>query len=520
MDSLNPVQRPRTNIFDLSHELKTTVDMGYLTPMLLLEALPGDKFLIKPELMARWIPQLAPVMHRVHVIQDFYFVPTRIMWENWQKWMVGELEAEPPYLNLTGAEIPTISRTETLHYLGVPAGISLAQINNYKISAFPFAAYQRIYNEYYRDQNLITENVWATDTLNNGANTLPSAERLKFKRAWEHDYFTSNLPWAQKGDPVLIPLFDGDEAVVTYDNTGGNPMAINKVTGLPTANTNALYMQGGSGILYNPTLGAGTPHAIDPNGTLVVEGGEAALINDLRAAFALQAYLEKNARGGTRYIEWIQQHFGQSSSDGRLQRPEFIGRMKQSVVFSEVLSTAETTDVVGALAGHGITYSAGSTIKWKAEEHGYIMSIMNFQPITAYSQGLHKLWRRHDPLDYPVPVFAHLGEQETLNVEIDARNLAGTWLGTFGYLPRYQEHRTMYDRYGGAFVDDYLYWHLGRQFGLTQPALNKTFIEADVTKRIFSVVAPNTQDTIQVSAYYDIKKISKLPRYGIPSLVG
>jgi len=516
MDSLNPVQRPRTNIFDLSHEIKTTVDMGYLTPMLLLEALPGDKFLIKPELMARWIPQLAPVMHRVHVIQDFYFVPTRIMWENWQKWMVGELEAEPPYLNLTGAELPQISRVETLHYLGVPAGISLAQINAYKISAFPFAAYQRIYNEYYRDQNLITENVWATDTLNNGANTLPFAERLKFRRAWEHDYFTSNLPWAQKGDPVMIPLFDGDGAEVMFDNAIQQQVVI-KSTGLPPLATSALGGFATTGIPYHSS--GNQPINIDPNGSLYVDGGDAALINDLRAAFALQAYLEKNARGGTRYIEWIQQHFGQSSSDGRLQRPEFIGRMKQNVVFSEVLSTAETTDVVGALAGHGITFSAGSTIKWKAEEHGYIMSIMNFQPTTAYSQGLHKLWRRHDPLDYPIPVFAHLGEQETLQVEIDARNITGQWLSTFGYLPRYQEHRTMYDRFSGAFVDDYLFWHLGRQFGLTPPQLNQSFIEADVTTRIFAVEATE-QDTIQVSAYYDIKKISKLPRYGIPSLIG
>jgi len=514
MDSLNPVQRPRTNIFDLSHELKTTVDMGYLTPMLLLEALPGDKFLIKPELMARWIPQLAPVMHRVHVIQDFYFVPTRIMWENWQKWMVGELEAEPPYLNLTGAELPAIARSETLHYLGVPAGISLAQINNYKISAFPFAAYQRIYNEYYRDQNLITENVWATDTLNNGANTLPAAERLKFKRAWEHDYFTSNLPWAQKGDPVTIPLFEDGKGNVLLDSTAASPLWRNNVTNA-VATTAVGSLGLGAGILYSGT----GQYDFDPNGSLYVADGEAAMINDLRAAFALQAYLEKNARGGTRYIEWIQQHFGQSSSDGRLQRPEFIGRMKQNVVFSEVLSTAETTDVVGALAGHGITFSAGSTIKWKAEEHGYIMSIMNFQPTTAYSQGLHKLWRRHDPLDYPIPVFAHLGEQETLQVEIDARNITGQWLSTFGYLPRYQEHRTMYDRFSGAFVDDYLFWHLGRQFGLTPPQLNKTFIEADVTTRIFAVETTE-QDTIQVSAYYDIKKISKLPRYGIPSLVG
>lgn len=514
MNSLNPVERPRTNVFDLSHEVKTTVDMGWIYPMLLLEALPGDKFLIKPELMARFIPMLAPVMHRIRVIQDFFFVPNRIMWDGWEKWITNQLEAEPPYLNLTGASWTQITRLNTLHYLGIPKGLTRTQANAYKLSAFPVAAYERIWNEYYRDQNLQTESIWATTSLNNGANTYDFAESAPYMRAWEHDYFTSGLPWAQKGDPVMIPLFEGDRADVMYDNSKQLELIV-KSTGIPLTGSNYLQHSGSNLI----SISGGSPNlGIDPNGTLYLDGGQAALINELRAAFALQSFLEKNARGGTRYIEWVQAHFTTSSSDGRLQRPEFIGRQQQNIVISEVLSTAETTDVVGALAGHGITFSNGGTISKFCEEHGYIMSIINIQPVTSYSQGIHRLWRRTDNLDYAVPVFAHLGEQELKNWEIYADNTDGQSGATFAYIPRYQEYRTAYDRFNGAMADDYLYWHLGRQFGLTRPLLNETFITADVSKRIFAVTTPASMDTIQMSLYYDIKKISKLPKYAIPAL--
>jgi len=513
MNSLNPVERPRTNVFDLSHEVKTTVDMGWLYPMLLLEALPGDKFLIKPELMARFIPMLAPVMHRIRVIQDFYFVPNRIMWDGWEKWITNQLEAEPPYLNLTGGLWTEITRLNTLHYLGIPKGLSRTQANAYKLSAFPVAAYERIWNEYYRDQNLQTESIWATTSLNNGANTYDFAESAPYMRAWEHDYFTSGLPWAQKGSPVTIPLFQDEKGNVLYDAAASSPLWRNNVTNA-VATTAVGTLGLGAGILYSGT----GQYDFDPNGSLYVPDAEAAMINELRAAFALQSFLEKNARGGTRYIEWVQAHFTTSSSDGRLQRPEFIGRQQQNIVISEVLSTAETTDVVGALAGHGITFSNGGTITKFCEEHGYIMSILNIQPVTSYSQGIHRLWRRTDNLDYAIPVFAHLGEQELKNWEIYADNTDGQSGATFAYIPRYQEYRTAYDRFNGAMADDYLFWHLGRQFGLTRPLLNQSFITADVSKRIFAVTTPASMDTIQMSLYYDIKKISKLPKYAIPAI--
>jgi len=400
-----------------------------------------------------------------------------------------------------------------LHYLGIPKGLSRTQANAYKLSAFPVAAYERIWNEYYRDQNLQTESIWATTSLNNGANTYDFAESAPYMRAWEHDYFTSGLPWAQKGSPVTIPLFQDEKGNVLYDAAASSPLWRNNVTNA-VATTAVGTLGLGAGILYSGT----GQYDFDPNGSLYVPDAEAAMINELRAAFALQSFLEKNARGGTRYIEWVQAHFTTSSSDGRLQRPEFIGRQQQNIVISEVLSTAETTDVVGALAGHGITFSNGGTITKFCEEHGYIMSILNIQPVTSYSQGIHRLWRRTDNLDYAIPVFAHLGEQELKNWEIYADNTDGQSGATFAYIPRYQEYRTAYDRFNGAMADDYLFWHLGRQFGLTRPLLNQSFITADVSKRIFAVTTPASMDTIQMSLYYDIKKISKLPKYAIPAI--
>lgn len=515
-DFLNPIAGPRTSIYDLSHEHKTTVDMGYLTPSLLLEAIPGDSFRIRPEVMLRFIPMIAPVMHRIHVIQDFYFVPNRILWENWQKWMVGEEEVELPYMTIPISAPNNINTfgSEVLDFLGIPSGLSPAVFNSYKLNAMPLAAYNRIYSEYYRDQNLQTEPTWS-EPLSNGSNTLLLAERFPFRRAWEHDYFTSALPWAQKGDPVRIPLFNGDRADVEYDNTD-QALIINRNTGLPiTVGATTLKNQNGTGAFYSETV---TPAGFDPNGSLYVPDDSAATINDLRAALMLQEYLERNARGGTRYIEWIQAHFGVSSSDGRLQRPEFIGRVKQQVVISEVLSTAETDDdVVGGLAGHGISYASGEPIQWRAEEHGYIMGILNVQPTTSYSQGIHRLWSRRQPLDFPIPVFANLGEQEVRNKEIYADATDGFQEGTFGYQPNYHEMRYAYNRTSSGMNASFEYWHLGSKY-TSRPHLNSTFIQADVSKRIFAVETPFTMDSVIVSMYFDIKKISKLPKFGIPGI--
>lgn len=515
---LNPVESPRTNMFDLSHEHKTTMDMGYLCPTLLLEAMPDDKFFIKPEIMLRFVPLLSPVMHRIKVTQDFFFVPTRIMWKNFKRWITEEYEAEPPYM-IMNALVSQIGVGSPLNYLGLPLGLTDAMIDNYKLSAFPITAYNLIYEEYYRDQNLITNlyNATGEPPLVDGANTTLAVNIICHQRAWNHDYFTSALPWAQKGDPVKIPIFASDRAEVSYDNSN-QQQYINTLTGLPFAGTGNVNHQ--STGLWSSTLGIGTPANIDPNGSIYISDTEAGTIADLRAAFAIQTFLEKKARGGTRFIEYMQQMWGASSSDGRLQRPEFIGRMQQNVVISEVLSTADSgTEVVGGLAGHGISFSSGDTVKWKCEEYGYILGIINVQPVTGYQQGIPKLYRRNVPLDYPLPVFAHLGEQPIYNWEILANTVTagGQQEGTFGYQPRYDEMRHTYDRASGQMADNYQFWNLNRTFS-TLPLLNEGFISCNASKRIFAVEQAFSFDTVIASLYYDVKKISKLPKYGIPEL--
>lgn len=499
VEYLNPEFYPNRNNFDISHELKTTVDMGYLTPILTLETMPGDTIRIKPEVMARLMPMVSPVMHRIKITMDFFWVPNRILWKNWQKWVVGTHVGEHPYIQFS---VDNNSPVSLVSYMGIPQATS-AQLNTAKLSAFPLWGYWKIYDEYYRDQNLLAEVVPDVPLLD-GANTVPvGASVIPAFRAWQHDYFTSALPWAQKGDPVA--------AEVTLNNQNQQNV-VRTSTGLPLASNVGLGSAAISGNLFETSIG-NYPMNLDPNGSLEI------LVKELRFAFALQSYLEKNARGGTRYVEWMKQHFGVDTSDGRAQRPEFMGRVTQDIVISEVLSTAETTEVVGALAGHGISYAAGEDVYQYCEEHGYVHGIINVQPNTSYGQGLPRHYTRRTNLEYPIPVFANLGEQEIRNYEIFGELSALNDNGTFAYQPMYQELRDQYNRYGGHFYGELLTWHLGRKFAVA-PSFNSSFIGAgtNVSKRIFAVTTEFTQDTVLLSLYFDITRRSAIPKYGIPQL--
>lgn len=496
VEYLNPEFYPNRNNFDLSHELKTTTDMGFLTPILVLETMPGDTIKIKPEVMARMVPMVSPVMHRIKITMDFFWVPNRILWDKWQKWIVGTEVAEHPYLNWNGVD--NNSPVSLASYQGIPQSTA-ASLTAAKISAFPMYGYWKIYDEYYRDQNQVAELV-PDQPLVAGPNPIPS--HIVAFRAWQHDYFTSALPFAQKGDPVgaevtLNPL-QGQQQLRVY------PSSVLDVSG-------GFVAGNASGFLRNQSTG--NTVSIDPNGSYEV------LVKELRYAFAYQSYLEKNARGGTRYVEWIKQHFGENTSDGRAQRPEFMGRITQDMVLSEVLSTAETTEVLGALGGHGISYAAGESIIQSCEEHGYIHGILNVQPNTSYGQGLARHYQRQTNIDYPIPVFANLGEQEIYNNEIFGEMASILDRSGFAYQPMFQELRDQYNRFGGHMYGDYLTWHLGRKFS-TPPAFNRFFIEAgtNVTKRIFAVESILTQDTILLSLYFDITRRSAIPKYGIPQL--
>lgn len=514
------VPTPSSNVFDLTHDVKLSTIMGRLTPILAMDCVPGDKVTIGCENIVRFAPMLAPLMHRIDVSMHYFFVPNRILWDHWETFITGDSlspsnpSAAPahPYVEL---EKQTAVPGTLPNYLGVPfVGGSTDPLD---VSAFPFAAYQCIYNEYYRDQNLIDP---INYKLEDGNQTAPTAaaDLLTIRtRAWQHDYFTAALPFAQKGPSVDIPL-----GTVEYEHDplswgsgpGENPNPprwmnnANQVT--PTSGTTNLYASGPGGGLNGDTETSGSLVGYDPQGTLVVEP---TTINDLRRAFKLQEWLERNARGGTRYIENILAHFGVRSSDARLNRPEYITGTKTPVVISEVLNTTgdPTGEPQGNMAGHGISVTTGNYGRYYCEEHGYIIGIMSVMPKTAYQQGVPKHFIKFDRLDYFWPSFAHLGEQEVKNIEVYLNHAQPQ--ETFGYVPRYSEYKYMASRVAGEFQTTLDYWHLGRQFA-SQPALNQAFIECNPRNDIFAVT---TGDNLFCHVLNKIKAVRKMPKFGTPS---
>lgn len=514
MNIFNSVKLPgvSSNKFDLSHEIKLTFSMGELVPTTVMEVLPGDKVTIRPSNFLRFAPLISPVMHKVRVVTDYYFVPNRILWPGWEKWITGESDVQAPYLELDDENIAVGSLAD---YLGMPTGIFPT---SEPVSPLYVAAYLKIYDEYYRDQNLQTE---VFTPLVNGQNTGVTRTAFlgnPFRRAWEHDYFTAALPFAQKGDAVQVPLTVSDDVLVTSQPTDtGTSFWINNATGdlAPIGDVENLA---GPVPFSRTNHVSGVPAYYDPNGTLKVDiQADATDINTLRRAFRLQEWLERNARAGTRYIENIKAHFGVRSSDARLQRPEFIGRAKQNMVISEVLATAQNTEAiipVGQMAGHGISVGGSGNFSYRAEEHGIIIGIINVQPDTAYQDGLHRKFSRFDRFDYAWPTFANIGEQEVLQKEVYAKT--ATPNAIFGYVPRYADYKFENSRVAGEFRDTLAFWHLGRIFA-SDPALNAEFIRCQPSTRIFAVTDED-EDHIFAQVFNDITVYRKLPVFGTPTI--
>lgn len=533
MNVFNRIQltRPKVSVFDMSYDHKTSLKMGYLVPVHLQECIPGDVFHMSSEAMFRTMPLVSPMMHKVEAFMHYFFCPNRIVWENWEKFITGgQTVGDPvpafPTLNLNSAPLDYFTASSLPDYLGCPIGVdnSVAYGTSDVVSALPFAMYQRIYQEFYRDQNVTTENLYMCI---DGVQSQPNSEMLckLQKRAWEHDYFTSCLPYAQKGDAVLFPLDMTGTMDVELKLTGGGLAA-----GTPTIKTlgvtDAPGDLEGKAVTGRLNRQPTDDHVwFDPEGSLEVDAGTlgtTTTINDLRTAFSLQKWLEKNARAGSRYVESLFAHFGVRSSDKRLQRPEYIGGSKSAFAISEVLQTSETaTTAQGNMAGHGISVSKGNDFTYRCEEHGFIFGILSIRPKTAYYQGLPKhFYKTLDRTQYFWPDFAHLGEEEVLNMELYVKETDSAYnLSTFGYLPRYSEYRYNAGRVSGQMKTSLEFWQMGRSFDDTAPpVLNDVFIRCTPTKRVFADTDINN-DEIVAHIYHRIIAKRPIPKYGNPGSI-
>lgn len=541
-----PVKKVNRNLFDLSHEVKLSMKFGFLYPILLCDAVPGDVMRDQMTAFLRAAPMLAPIMHRVDVTTHFFFVPNRLLWNNWEDFITGGQDGtlapvvptvNPEDLASGTGSVDVMTKGTLWDYLGLPAWLTQpASLNTEPVDAGPFKAYAKIWNDFYRDPNLDTEldiheeldgdvsDELYVSILGNTAGSTGLRQR-----GWERDYFTGALPWAQRGAQVLMPL--SGSATVEYSP------ATSIVGAAAITEGNATI-----GPLLSPTIKSLRDTVSSQNLQVqniedVIIDGATTTISDFRTALAIQSWLENNARGGGRYTEQIQSHFNVRVPDFRLQRAEYLGGGKQVFTISEVLATANSevdTEVtsVGDMAGHGVSVGKSNRFSYQCQEHGWIMGIMSIMPQPAYQQGIPKMWSRNDKYDYAWPELAHLGEQQVLSKEIFYSYLdddAEDNDDVFGYVPRYAEYKFMWDRVAGDFRDNLGYWHLTRIFK-ERPVLDSEFlrmIEDSPTigndreesfRRIFAV--QDGTDYFWGQLFHKFSALRPLPYFGVPRLQG
>lgn len=497
------MKKGKHSTFNKSHDRKFSLRMGELVPIMVEEVLPNDTYTVNASQMLRMMPMLAPIMHEVNVFTHFFFVPNRIMWPKWEEFITEGGQADPSLQSILFPTTPLRATSGTLtsdyrlaDYLGLPVNAkdSSENVPNFPVSVLPFKAYEMIYNEYYRDENIIE--ALEMEIIEGSSVYRPDFFKMK-RRAWSHDYFTSALPWAQKGNPVRLPL--GGEAQIKFRNEF-DPVKVYTNAGAPITNVDGFKTDSNGYLQANNNQQVNLDNSADLYADL--EEATATTVNDLRRAMALQRWLEKNARGGTRLVEMLLMHFGQRSSDARLQRPEFLGGGMSPIMVSEVIQNSETQNTPqGNMAGHGINLSSQHGFKRHFEEHGYIIGIMSVMPKPAYQQGVPKHFIRHDALDFYWPDFQHIGEQEIKMKEIYAESSEPD--GTFGYIPRYSEYKFSSSTVHGYLKTSLDFWHLGRKFD-TEPTLSKEFIECNPSNRIFAVEDPD-EDQLICHTYFNVK---------------
>ena len=504
---------PRSK-FDCQSTHKTTFDAGYLVPVYVDEVLPGDTFNLNMTAFARMATPLYPVMDNMHLESFFFFVPNRLIWNNWQKFM-GQQENPSDSISYVVPQQVSPANGYTIgslqDYMGLPTVGQVTTGKTVSHCAFWPRAYNLIYNEWFRDENLQNSVV-----VDKGDGPDTSTNYTLLRRGKRKDYFTSSLPWPQKGAAVSLPL--GTTAPIRSNSTTAAEMAIQDSSG-----TWKSVSTGGA------TAGTNSGTVADPSGRLYADlsTATAATINQLRQSFQIQKLLERDARGGTRYTEIIRAHFGVISPDSRLQRPEYLGGGTTNINISPIAQTSGTsasgtTTPLGTLASMGTALAHNHGFTQSFTEHGVIIGIVAIRADLTYQQGLSRMWSRSTRYDFYFPAFATLGEQAVLNQEIYVTGDT-TDTGVFGYQERWAEYRYYPSRISSLFrstaagtIDG---WHLAQKFTAV-PTLNDTFIkDTPPVSRVVAVGSSANGQQFIFDSFFDVKKARPLPMYSVPGLI-
>lgn len=504
---------PRSK-FNAQKTLKTAFDSGYLVPIFVDEVLPGDSVNLKMTAFTRLATPLFPVMDNMYLDTFFFFVPNRLVWSNWQRFM-GERDPDPDSsIDYTIPQMvsPTggYAVNSLQDYMGLPTAGQVDASSTISHSALFTRAYNLIWNEWFRDENLQDS---VTVDKGDGPDTYSNYTLLR--RGKRHDYFTSALPWPQKGDAVTLPL--GDQALVAVDSSTTDYLTVRNSAG----NDVNINTNGSDARLRTDDSYTSKQLFAD------LSTATAATINSIRNSFQVQRLLERDARGGTRYTEIVRSHFGVVSPDARLQRPEYLGGGSAPIIVNPVAqqsaSGASGTDTpLGTLGAVGTGLANGHGFASSFTEHGIIVGLCSVRADLTYQQGLHRKWSRETRYDFYFPVFAHLGEQAILNKEIYATGTS-TDDDVFGYQERWAEYRYKPSEVTGLMrstasgtLDA---WHLAQNFG-SLPTLNSTFIEdTPPVERIVAVGSEANGQQFIFDSFFDIDMARPMPMYSVPGLV-